>query len=362
MALSRGLTVARQLTNKDQKVDKTGCVRVLDSVDFHGQALMVISKDNEPYVAMRPIVEGMGLAWQPQHRKLTEDGVRFCVTMMVTQMPGDDQAREITTIPLRKLTGWLMTLQPSRMEASIAKKVLLYQNECDDALWAYWSKGVAVNPRASMPTDPTLMGLPDFRNPGKAAMAWGEQFERAEAAERGLQLAQAAVKQLEVRAAEAAPKLAFIAEIEASPTTYLVGQAAKLIYQGTKFPIGQNRLFAWLRDHGFLHQIGSRRNTPTQHSLESGLMVQQVRTVLINDQLRVCPTPRLTGKGLVYLVEHFYQQVQAKVQGQAPALHALPLLQAPITRPIQQLALDLCMVDEDEDLAVDDPDRPTIEA
>jgi hypothetical protein len=66
---------------------------------------------------------------------------------------------------------------------------------------------------------------------------------------------------------------------------------------------------------------------------------------------------------LVYLVEHFYQQAQAKGQGrQAPAMQALPLLQAPITRPIQQLALDLCMVDEDEDLAVDDPDRPTIEA
>lgn len=172
-------------------MDKAGQVRVLDSVDFYGQALMVISKDNAPYVAMRPIVEGMGLSWPAQYRKLTEESARFCVAMIATQVPGDDQNREVTTIPLRKLTGWLMTLQPSRMEASIAKKVLLYQNECDDALWAYWSQGVAVNPRVQVPADPTLMGLPDFRDPIASAKAWLVEAERRVAAELVLQLAQA---------------------------------------------------------------------------------------------------------------------------------------------------------------------------
>jgi hypothetical protein len=57
----------------EQQVD----VRVLDPVDFHGQALVVVERGREPYVAMKPIVEGMGLTWQPQHRKLTEDGDRW---------------------------------------------------------------------------------------------------------------------------------------------------------------------------------------------------------------------------------------------------------------------------------------------
>lgn len=132
-------------------------VQILDPVDFHGQALTVVNKDDQPYVAMKPVVEGMGLAWAPQHRKLTDEEGRWGVTMMVMQLPGDSQAREITTIPLRKLTGWLMTLQPSRMDAEVAAKVLVYQNECDDALWAYWSKGTAINPRAIAKTPAEML-------------------------------------------------------------------------------------------------------------------------------------------------------------------------------------------------------------
>lgn len=121
-------------------------VRVLEPVDFHGQALTVVDREGDPYVAMRPIVEGMGLDWKGQYAKL-RDGGRFCVEIISMQMPGDDQARDITTIPLRKLPGWMMTLQPGRMKPEIAARVRLYQAECDDALWAYWSAGIAVNPR-----------------------------------------------------------------------------------------------------------------------------------------------------------------------------------------------------------------------
>lgn len=125
-------------------------VRVLDPVDFHGQALVVVERDREPYVAMKPIVEGMGLAWQPQHRKLTEDGARWGITMMVMPSQGGEQIA--VCLPLRKLGGWLMTLQTSRMDAVVASRVLTYQQECDDALWAYWSEGVARNPRAEPKT------------------------------------------------------------------------------------------------------------------------------------------------------------------------------------------------------------------
>jgi hypothetical protein len=43
------------------------------------------------------------------------------------------------------------------MDAEVAAKVLLYQNECDDALWAYWSKGAAVNPRAIAKTPAEML-------------------------------------------------------------------------------------------------------------------------------------------------------------------------------------------------------------
>ncbi|CAK1951332.1 Antirepressor protein ant N-terminal domain-containing protein [Vibrio crassostreae] len=107
-------------------------------VPFHGSNLFLIQHNGEPYTPMRPVVEGMGLAWQTQHRKLTTNTERWGVTMMV--IPSLDRHNEVTCIPLRKLFGWLQTLQPNRIREEIRDKVIQYQNECDDVLWRYWNQ------------------------------------------------------------------------------------------------------------------------------------------------------------------------------------------------------------------------------
>lgn len=71
----------------------------LVQVAFHGDPLYLVTHDGEPYVPMRPVVEGMGLDWKTQFRKLMADQDRFCVT--VTQMPSDDQRRETVCLPGR---------------------------------------------------------------------------------------------------------------------------------------------------------------------------------------------------------------------------------------------------------------------
>ncbi|MEZ9558394.1 phage antirepressor N-terminal domain-containing protein, partial [Vibrio splendidus] len=90
-------------------------------VPFHGSNLFLIQHNGEPYTPMRPVVEGMGLAWQTQHRKLTTNTERWGVTMMV--IPSLDRHNEVTCIPLRKLFGWLQTLQPNRIREEIRDKV-----------------------------------------------------------------------------------------------------------------------------------------------------------------------------------------------------------------------------------------------
>jgi hypothetical protein len=108
------------------------------TVPFYGSNLSIIEHNGEPYTPMRPIVEGMGLAWQAQHRKLTSNSARWGVTMMV--IPSLDKHNQVTCLPLRKLFGWLQTLQPNRIREDIRDTVLQYQNECDDVLWKHWSK------------------------------------------------------------------------------------------------------------------------------------------------------------------------------------------------------------------------------
>ena len=107
------------------------------NVPFHGSNLIVINHDSEAHIPMKPIVEGMGLAWQTQHRKLTTNTERWGVTMMV--IPSLDKDNKALCIPLRKLFGWLQTLQPNRIRKEIRDKVIQYQNECDDVLWRYWN-------------------------------------------------------------------------------------------------------------------------------------------------------------------------------------------------------------------------------
>ncbi|MDC8803947.1 phage antirepressor N-terminal domain-containing protein [Halomonas pacifica] len=123
----------------------------ITTVPFHGHSLFLVEHEGQPYTPMKAIVEGMGLKWQPQHRKLNESRFKPCITEMVMQLPGDDQRRSVTCFPLRKLPGWLMTISPNKIkDASVRERVIQYQNECDDALWAYWSDGIAINPRITL--------------------------------------------------------------------------------------------------------------------------------------------------------------------------------------------------------------------
>lgn len=108
------------------------------TVPFHGNQLFVINHENEPFTPMKPIVEGMGLAWSVQHRKLTENKCRWGITEMV--IPSAGGLQDMLCLPLRKLFGWLMTIHPNKVKPEIREAVIRYQNECDDVLWNHWKK------------------------------------------------------------------------------------------------------------------------------------------------------------------------------------------------------------------------------
>lgn len=106
------------------------------TVPFHEHRLVILDHNGEPYVAMRQIVEAMGLDWKTQYRKLDVSG-RWGVVIMTMPSPGGTQ--RTVCLPLRKLFGWLMTIHPNRVSPDLREKILAFQNECDDVLWAYWN-------------------------------------------------------------------------------------------------------------------------------------------------------------------------------------------------------------------------------
>ena len=112
-------------------------------------------------------------------------------------------------------------------------------------------------------------------------------------------------RRLNSQIAEMKPKALFADAVEASETSILIGDLAKLIKQNG-VDIGQKRLFAWLRDHGYLIKSGASANMPTQKSMEQGLFEVKERTINNPDgSVRITRTTKVTGKGQTYFVNKF---------------------------------------------------------
>lgn len=108
--------------------------------------------------------------------------------------------------------------------------------------------------------------------------------------------------QAEVVLEQQKPKVLFAQAVETSETSILVGQLAKLLTQNG-ISIGQNRLFAWLRDNGYLGKKGAHYNEPTQYAVERGWFEVVERTMQNPDgSVRITRTTKVTGKGQIYFI------------------------------------------------------------
>lgn len=111
---------------------------------------------------------------------------------------------------------------------------------------------------------------------------------------------------LESKVEADAPKVLFADAVSASHASILVGELAKLLRQNGK-EIGQNRLFRWLRENGYLiKRGGSDFNMPTQRSMELGLFtIKETAITHADGTVTVSKTVKVTGKGQQYFVEKF---------------------------------------------------------
>lgn len=116
-------------------------------------------------------------------------------------------------------------------------------------------------------------------------------------------LAQKTIEGQKAQIAEMTPKALFADAVSASSTSILVGDLAKLIRQNG-MDIGQNRLFDWLRNNGYLIRAkGMSWNTPTQRSMDLGLFeVKETSITHADGHISVNKTVKVTGKGQIYFV------------------------------------------------------------
>lgn len=105
------------------------------------------------------------------------------------------------------------------------------------------------------------------------------------------------------------PKEVFADAVSVSNTCILIGELAKILKQNG-VDIGQNRLFAWMRENRFLiSRKGTDYNMPTQRSMEAGLFEIKERTINNPDgSVRITKTVLVTGKGQQYFVNKFLKE------------------------------------------------------
>ena len=109
-------------------------------VPFHGSSLYLVEHQGQPYVPMKPVIEGMGLAWAAQFVKLKS---KFSKGISEIEIPSAGGNQVMICLPLRKLPAWLYSIQPNKVAPEIRPAVIAYQEECDEVLWQYWTKGKA---------------------------------------------------------------------------------------------------------------------------------------------------------------------------------------------------------------------------
>lgn len=114
------------------------------------------------------------------------------------------------------------------------------------------------------------------------------------------------IKELESDVAAAKPKVLFADAVSASDSTILIGDLAKILKQNGH-PIGQKRLFCWMREQGYLiKRAGADYNSPTQRAMEMGLFKIKETAISHSDgHVSVSKTTKVTGKGQQYFINKF---------------------------------------------------------
>ena len=126
-----------------------------------------------------------------------------------------------------------------------------------------------------------------------------------EASNKKILYLQESVQEKEQTIQHQAPKVLFADAVATSKSSVLVGELAKILKQNG-VEIGQNRLFGWLRDEGYLCKVGENYNLPTQYSMKLGLF--EIKKTTINNpdgSSFVTRTTKTTGKGQIYFVNKF---------------------------------------------------------
>lgn len=145
--------------------------------------------------------------------------------------------------------------------------------------------------------------LPALRKTGQYQV---KELSGSELMAKALIEAQSVLAAKDKQIEEMKPKALFADAVATSHTSILVGELAKILKQNG-IDMGQKRLFAWLREKGYLiKRQGTDYNMPTQKAMELGLFEIKEGSYVNGSGVNITTkTPKVTGKGQQYFINKF---------------------------------------------------------
>lgn len=241
--------------------------------DQFGQVRAVRSEGGEPMFVAKDVCAALGLGNSRQALSRLDDDEKGVIS---TDTPGGEQQMQA----VNEAGLYVLVLSSRKPEAKAFQRWVTHEV------------------------------LPALRRDGGYMVARDETPEQTMA--RAVLLAQATIDRqksriagLEAENEEMRPKALFADAVAASDGTCLIGEFAKMLRQNG-VSIGQNRLFAMLREDGYLGKVGQNRNVPTQRSMELGLFrIKETAITHSDGHVTINRTPKLTGKGQRYFLERY---------------------------------------------------------
>lgn len=243
--------------------------------NFHGQDVRTVTINGEPYLVGKDVAEILGYS-RPDNaiRNHVDDEDK-----LVHQFSASGQNRNMTVI---NESGFYALVLSSKLPRAKEFK-----------RWVTSEVLPTIRKHGMFATD-ELLDNPDF------AIATLQKLKEEREAK----------KLLEATIEEQKPKVIFANAVSASHTSILVGDFAKLMRQnGLNF--GQNRMFAWLRENGYLiSRKGNSWNMPTQKVMDLGLFEIKETTINHSDgHISINKTPKITGKGQLYFADKLLNNI-----------------------------------------------------
>lgn len=241
-------------------------IKVFENEQFG--KIRVVEKNNEPWFIAKDVCKALGLAQVSRAiQKLDEDEVTNSKVI-------DSIGREQKVNAISEAGMYSLVLVSRKPEAKAFKRWVTHEV------------------------------LPAIRRTGGYMVTKADDTPE-EIMARAVLIAQDTINRQKQQIADMQPKALFADAVAASHTSILVGELAKLLKQNG-VEIGQNRLFRWLRENGYLMKAGSSYNMPTQRSMEQELFEVKETSITHSDgHITVQKTPKVTGKGQQYFINRF---------------------------------------------------------